>query len=49
MADPARMTGTYSSRTAKEPEISDARSVSEVCEAIRSGGLQPLMSEYIYV
>ena len=30
-------------------EISDARSVSEVCEAIRGGGLQPLMSEYIYV
>ncbi|WP_299227456.1 2-iminoacetate synthase ThiH [uncultured Campylobacter sp.] len=30
-------------------EISDARSVSEVCEAIRAGGLQPLMSEYIYV
>lgn len=30
-------------------EISDNRSVSEVCEAIRNDGLSPLMSEYIYV
>lgn len=30
-------------------EISDSRSVSEVCEAIRNDGLSPLMSEYIYV
>lgn len=30
-------------------EISDNRSVSEVCEAIKNDGLSPLMSEYIYV
>lgn len=30
-------------------EISDNRSVSEVCKAIRNDGLSPLMSEYIYV
>lgn len=30
-------------------EIDDTRSVSEVCSAIRSAGLMPLMSEYIYV
>lgn len=30
-------------------EISDSRSVGEVCEAIEKAGLKPLMSEYIFV
>ncbi|BCX79600.1 2-iminoacetate synthase ThiH [Campylobacter sp. 19-13652] len=30
-------------------EIDDTRSVAEVCAAIRSAGLMPLMSEYVYV
>ncbi len=30
-------------------EISDGRTLSEVCDAIRSRGLQPVMNDYVYV
>lgn len=30
-------------------EINDSRSLNEVCEAIRSRGLQPVMNDYVYV
>ena len=30
-------------------EISDGRSLNEVCAAIRSKGLQPVLNDYVYI